>query len=184
MPAQEAWGSLAIQVAKALGAWVATTVGARNLELVRALGADLAIDYAEQRFESAVRECDVVLDTLAGPVQHRSFGVLKPGGILVDVAGMPTAAFARRWGLNPVMVLALAWMTRRSTALAKARGVRYEYLFMEPSGRQLESLAALVAQGRLKPVLDRIFPFERVAEAIAEVEGGHATGKVVVRMDD
>lgn len=177
-------GSLAIQVAKALGAWVATTVGARNLELVRALGADLAIDYAEQRFESAVRECDVVLDTLAGPVQHRSFGVLKPGGILVDVAGMPTAAFARRWGLNPVMVLALAWMTRRSTALAKARGVRYEYLFMEPSGRQLESLAALVAQGRLKPVLDRIFPFERVAEAIAEVEGGHATGKVVVRMDD
>ncbi len=177
-------GSLAIQIAKARGAFVATTAGARNLDLVRSLGADLAIDYAKERFEDVVRDYDAVFDTLAGEVQHRSFGVLKLGGILVDVAGMPTAAFARRWGLNPVLVLALAWMTRKSTALARRRGVRHEYLFMEPDGKQLEELSALVGAGKLRPVIERVFPFERIAEAIAEVEGGHANGKVVVRIAD
>lgn len=176
-------GSLAIQIAKARGAFVAATAGARNLDLVRSLGADRVIDYAKERFEDALRELDVVFDTIAGDVQHRSFAVLKRGGILIDVAGMPTPAFARRWGLNPLVTFALRWMTRRSAALARTRGVRYEYLFMEPSGTQLEALSALVAEGKLRPVLGRVFPFERIAEAIAEVEGGHATGKVVVRMD-
>lgn len=175
-------GSLAIQIAKHCGAFVATTVGTRNVALARELGADLAIDYRTQRFEDFVRDYDMVFSTLAGDVLRRSFAVLRRGGVLVDIAGLPTAAFARRWGLNTLLVLALGWMTRKETALARRHGVRYEYLFMTASGAQLDRLSALIDAGAIRPVIDRVFPFGQVREAIAHVEAGHATGKVVVSM--
>jgi alcohol dehydrogenase len=175
-------GSIAIQLARHLGATVFTTVGRRNVDLVKRLGADVAIDYRSERFEEVARECDVVLDSAGGDTLLRSFACARPGGVVVSVGGTPSAAFARRWGLNPLLVLALGIMSRKATAAARRRGVRYEYLFMRADGEQLREITRLVEAGAIAPVVDRTFPLAQVRDALAHSEAGHATGKVVVEV--
>ena len=173
-------GTFAIQLAKHLGATVATTASAKNHELVRSLGADVAIDYRTTRFEAVARDQDVVFDTQGGETLMRSFESVKPGGVVVTVGGVPDGKFARAWGVSLPIVWALTFMTRKITAAAKKKGARFEYLFMSPSGEQLTEIARLVDQGLLKPILDRRFPFDATREALAYVESGRAVGKVVV----
>jgi alcohol dehydrogenase len=177
-------GTFAIQLAKHLGARVATTAGARNHALVKSLGADVVIDYQTSRFEAVVKDQDVVLDTQGGDTLLRSFEVVKPGGVVVTIGGRPDGKFARAWGLSLPLVWILGFLNRRVDRLARKRRVRFEYLFMRASGEQLERLGALVEQGVIKPVLDRVFPFEAAAEAISYMESGRAVGKVVIRVAD
>jgi alcohol dehydrogenase len=177
-------GTFAIQLAKHLGARVATTAGAKNHALVKSLGADVAIDYQTSRFEAVAKDLDVVLDTQGGDTLLRSFEVVKPGGVVVTIAGRPDGKFARAWGLSLPLVWILGFLNRKVDRLARKRRVRFEYLFMHASGEQLEKLAALVDQGAIKPVLDKTFPFEAAAEAISHVESGRAVGKVVIRVAD
>lgn len=173
-------GTFAIQLAKHLGAWVATTVGARNLELVRRLGADQAIDYRAEQFDEVLSDLDFVLDTQGGETLRRSFSTVKRGGCIVGIGGLPDAKFARAFRMNPLLVLALAFLSRKETRLAKERGVRYQYLFMHASGDQLSRIAELLDGGVIQPVVDRTWPLEQVREALAYVESGRATGKVVL----
>jgi alcohol dehydrogenase len=173
-------GTFAIQLARHLGATVATTASAKNHELVRSLGADLAIDYKTTRFEEVVRDQDVVFDTQGGETLLRSFRSVKRGGVVVTVGGVPDGKFARAWGVSLPIIWALTFMTRKITAAAKQCGARFEYLFMHPSGDQLAEIGKLVAQGALKPILDRRFPFDATREAVAYVESGKAVGKVIV----
>lgn len=175
-------GSFAIQLARHAGATVATTVGARNADLARRLGADIVIDYRTQRFEEVVSGQDLVFDTQAGDIRHRSFAVLKRGGVLVSIAGKPDSRLARQWGLNPLLGVLLDFLARKTLRLAKRHGVRYEYLFMHPSGEQLAQLGRLLEAGSVRPVVDKVFPLEQVREALAYSEAGHATGKVVVEV--
>ena len=175
-------GTFALQLARHTGAEVYTTASARHHELVTRLGADVAIDYRQQRFEDVARDCDVVFDTQGGETLLRSFSCVRPGGVVISVGGVPDAKFARAWGLNPLLVFALRVMTRKVTAAAKRRGARFEYLFMRASGEQLARIAALVEQGTIKPVIDRTFPLAQVADALAYSESGHATGKVVLEV--
>ena len=177
-------GTFAIQLAKHLGARVATTAGAKNHSLVKSLGADVAIDYQTNRFEAVVEDQDVVLDTQGGDTLLRSFAVVKPGGVVVTLGGRPDGKFARAWGLSLPLVWILGFLNRKVDRLAREKSVRFEYLFMHASGEQLERLGALVDQGVIQPVLDQIFPFEAAAEAIAYVESGRAVGKVVIRVAD
>jgi alcohol dehydrogenase len=172
-------GTFAIQLGKWLGAEVLTTVGARNVDLVKSLGADRAIDYRTERFEDA-GEVDFVLDTQGGGTLHRSIGIVKPGGTVVSIGGLPDAKFARAWGLNTFYVLALGWMTRKETRLSRARGVHYEYLFMRADGEALARIGGLVDEGVIRPIVDRTFALEHAKDALAYVEGGRAVGKVVV----
>jgi len=173
-------GTFAIQLAKHLGAEVATTVGQRNAALVRELGADVVIDYRTQRFEDVVRDCDLVFDTQGEGTLLRSFDVVKRGGVVVTVGGKPDAKFAKAWGVSPLIVLLLRVLMRKPTRLARQRGVRFEYLFMHADGAQLAHLAEIVDAGHVKPVIDRTFPLAEVKDALAYVEAGRATGKVVV----
>lgn len=175
-------GTFALQFARQAGLAVATTVGARNMELARSLGADTVIDYQARRFEDCVSDCDLVFDTQAGDIQHRSFAVLKRGGVLVSIAGKPDGRLAREWGLNPLLGMLLDFLSRKTLRLAKQHGVRYEYLFMHPSGAQLEEIGRLLAAGSVRPVIDRVFPLAQAREALAYSEAGHATGKVVVEV--
>jgi NADPH:quinone reductase-like Zn-dependent oxidoreductase len=177
-------GTFAIQLAKHLGAHVATTAGAKNHALVKSLGADVAIDYETTRFEAVAKDQDVVLDTQGGETLLRSFQVVKPGGVVVTIGGRPDGKFARAWGLTRPLVWILGFLNRKVDRLARERHVRFEYLFMHASGEQLGRLGALVDQGAIKPVLDRVFPFESAAEAISYVESGRAVGKVVIRVAD
>lgn len=173
-------GTVAIQLAKHLGAFVATTTSTANVEWVKALGADVVIDYKQQNFESVLHDYDVVLNSLGADVLEKSLKVLKPGGQLISISGPPTAQFAQEqglsWPLQQVMRL-LSFAIRRK---ARKRDVNYAFVFMRANGAQLQQISSLVAAGIIKPVIDRTLPFESTAEALSYVEQGRAKGKVVV----
>lgn len=174
-------GSTAIQLAKHLGAYVATTANGRDSEKLRGLGADEVIDYTQADFARSLSGYDLVLDSLGGDNLRKSLTVLKPGGLAISVVGPPDGAFAeqlRKPFLKPVM----GFLSRRIRAQARALGVRYSFLFMRADGEQLKALAALYDAGALRPVVGRTFPFDRTLDAIAYVEQGHAKGKIVVTM--
>ncbi|MEU4563604.1 NADP-dependent oxidoreductase [Actinoplanes sp. NPDC023936] len=177
-------GTIAIQLAKHLGAQVATTASSAKTDLVRTLGADVVIDYTKQPFATVLRDYDVVLDTVGGDTLDQSLRVLKPGGIVVSVAGPPDPAFARQAGANPVVRLAIAALSFRIRRRARRLGVRYSYLFMRASGDQLREITTLIDAGTIRPSVDRAFDFASTREALAYVEEGRAkAGKVVIRMD-
>ena len=175
-------GTVAIQLARYLGATVFTTVGQRNMELVKRLGADVPIDYRTTRFEDVARDCDLVLDSAGGDTLIRCFECVKPGGVVVSIGSTPSAAFARSWGFNPIIVLAIRVMSRKATAAARRHEARYEYLFMRPDGEQLEEITRLVESGVIKPLVDKVFPLEQVRDALAYSESGRATGNVVIKV--
>ena len=173
-------GSVAIQLARHLGATVFTTVGQRNMDLVKRLGADVPIDYRGARVEDVAKDCDVVLDSAGGDTLVKSFECVKPGGVVVSIGNTPTAAFARSWGLNPIIVLAISVMSRKANAAARRHKARYEYLFSRADGAQLSEITRLVERGAIKPLVDKVFPLEQVRDALAYSESGRATGKVVI----
>lgn len=176
-------GTIAIQLAKHLGAHVATTASTSKTELVKSLGADVVVDYRKQAFETVLRDYDVVLDTVGGDTLDKSMQVLKPGGIVISIAGPPDPAFARQAGANPVIRLAIAALSFRIRQRARRHHITYSYLFMKASGDQLRELTALLDAGTIRPVVDQVFDFASTREALAHVEQGRAkAGKVVVRM--
>jgi NADPH:quinone reductase-like Zn-dependent oxidoreductase len=174
-------GSTVVQLARHLGAYVATTASGKDAERLRGLGADEVIDYAKTNFAEQLSGYDVVLDSLGGENLRKSLTVLRPGGLAISVVGPPDAAFAAQLGqslLKPVMAL-LSYTVR---AKARKLGVRYSFFFMRADGAQLKTLASLYDSGKLRPVVDRTFPFDETLEALAHVEQGRAKGKVVVAM--
>lgn len=175
-------GTFAIQLAKHVGAFVATTTSTANVEWVKRLGADVVIDYRKVDFEKILHDYDVVLNSVDGKTLEKSLEVLRPGGKLISISGPPDPDFARElgssWVLGPVMRL-LSYRIRKK---ARHRGVGYSFLFMRASGDQLREIGALIDSGAIRPVVDRVFDFESTKEAMAYVETGRAKGKVVVRM--
>jgi NADPH:quinone reductase-like Zn-dependent oxidoreductase len=172
-------GSTVVQVARHLGAYVATTARTNDVETVRALGADEVIDFTQRDFAEVLAGYDVVLDTLGGGNLAKSLTVLRRGGLAISVVGPPDPVFAAQVGqplLSPVMSL----LSRKVRKQAKKLGVRYSFFFMKANGEQLTALAALYDNGTLQPVLDRTFPFDQTLEAMAYVEQGRANGKIVV----
>ncbi|MBB4573281.1 NADP-dependent oxidoreductase [Rhizobium sp. MC63] len=173
-------GTFAIQLAKHLGATVATTTSAKNAELARSLGADVVIDYKTQDFEKILSGYDLVLNSQDPKTLEKSLGVLKPGGRLISISGPPEPAFARELGLNLFLKLVLWLLSRGVRKKAKHLGVAYSFLFMRAEGRQLGEIARLIEQGLIRPVVDKVFPFEQTGDALAYVETGRAKGKVVI----
>lgn len=173
-------GSIAIQLAKHLGAHVATTASSRNADFVRALGADEVIDYRSQDFEKQLSGYDLVLDSLGGENLEKSLRILRPGGTAIGISGPPDPAFAKRVGLNPLLRLAIGVLSRKIRAQAKKLGVTYEFLFMSASGDQLREIASLVDDGILRPVVGSTFPFDETPSALAALASGGIRGKVVI----
>lgn len=175
-------GAIAIQLAKHLGAFVATTTGTSNVEWVKALGADVVIDYRKQDFETVLHGYDVVLNSLGNEVLEKSLRVLKPGGQLISISGPPAPAFATEQGLSWGLKQVMRFLSRRIRKQAKQKGVSYAFVFMRASGEQLDDISALIESGIIKPVVDRVFPFDATADALSYVETGRAKGKVVVKL--
>lgn len=172
-------GSTAIQVARHLGAHVATTARGSDETRVRDLGASEVIDYTRADFAEVLSGYDVVLDSLGGDNLIKSLSVLRPGGLAISVVGPPDATFAEQIG-RPFLKPVVALLSRKVRARARKLGVRYAFLFMRADGARLKALAALYDAGALRPVLDRTFPFDETLEAMAYVEQGRAKGKIVV----
>ncbi|MFI0820501.1 NADP-dependent oxidoreductase [Streptomyces sp. NPDC021098] len=176
-------GTIAIQLAKQLGAHVATTASTAKADLVKGLGADIVVDYKKQAFETLLDGYDVVLDTLGGQTLKKSLQVLKPGGMVIGIAGPPDAAFARELNANAILRLVMSALSFTTRRRAERRRVTYSFLFMKASGDQLRELTPLIDAGKIRPVVDRVFPFEETREAMEYVEKGRAkSGKVVVAM--
>ena len=176
-------GTFAIQIAKWLGAEIATTASPRGAALVRSLGADTVVDYTSQKFEAVLGEFDAGFDLIGGETLERMFSIIKPGGRVVSVAGVPEPQMALKdLGGRRLLAMVFWVMSIKIRALARRADVTYRALFMHPSGADLALLAGLIDQGRLKVTIDRIFPFSDIGEAFALLESGRAKGKIVVTM--
>jgi NADPH:quinone reductase-like Zn-dependent oxidoreductase len=175
-------GTFAIQLAKHLGATVATTTSAANVALVKSLGADVVIDYKTQDFEDVLRDYDVVLNSQDGKTLEKSLRVLKRGGKLVSISGPPDPEFGKDIGAHGFVKLVLRLLSSGIRRRAKSRGVDYSFLFMKANGSQLREITRLFDAGVVRPVLDRVFPFESTNDALAYIEAGRAKGKVVIKV--
>lgn len=175
-------GTIAIQLAKHLGAFVATTTSTSNIGWIQALGADVVIDYKKQDFAAELHDYDVVLNSLGSDELEKSLQVLKPGGHLISISGPPTPEFASdrklAWPVKQVLRLLSHGIRKR----AGRRGVTYTFVFMRAEGDQLSEITSLIESGALRPTVDRVFPLDATADALAYVEQGRAKGKVVVKV--
>ena len=175
-------GTFAIQLAKHLGAKVGTTTSTGNVDLVRSLGADEVVDYKQQEFEEVLRDYDAVLGTVKGDALQKSLRILKPKSKIVSLVGPPDTAFARARGMNFFMVFVMWLLSWKMKRLAKKRGAEYSFLFAYPDGKQLAEISELLKEGGIRPVIDKVFPFDQAKEALAYLETGRAKGKVVVKV--
>lgn len=177
-------GSIAIQLAKHLGATVATTTSEKNIPWVKALGADTIIDYKTMDFEQELKDYDVVLDTQGGKTLEKSLNVLKRGGRLISISGLPDKNFAEaikaNWFLKCVIPL-LSWSIRHK---AKKRDISYSFLFMQPNGQQLSEISKLVESGKINPVVDKTYTFSEIKDAFHYVNTGRAKGKVILKISE
>jgi NADPH:quinone reductase-like Zn-dependent oxidoreductase len=151
-------GSLVVQLAKWKGARVIGTSSGANAELLRNLGVDQHVDYTTQRFEDVVHGVDAVFDTIGGDTQTRSWGVLKPGGVLLSIVSRP------------------------DEEAAKAHGARAAFVFIAPSAKQLTTLAQLVDENKLKPIVTDVMPLVAARKAHELSQGGHVRGKIVLEV--
>ena len=151
-------GHLAVQLAKERGAQVIGTASARNHDFLRKLGAEQIIDYKTVRFEEAVQPVDVVIDTMGGEIQERSWKVLKRGGVLVSIVSPPSAE------------------------IATAHGVRQAFVLTQPNAGQLAEIAKLVDADKLKAIVETIMPLSDATRAQEVSERGHTRGKIVLRV--
>ncbi len=175
-------GTFAIQLAKVLGAKVGTTTSTGNVDWVRGLGADEVVDYKKQEFETVLRDYDAVLGTVRGDALLKSLRILKPHSTIASLIGPPDAAFARARGMNAFFRFVFGLLSRKIIGQGKKRGVAYSFLFVHPDGGQLTEIGKLFEAGRIRTVVDKVFPFDQTKEALAYLEKGRAKGKVVVQM--
>lgn len=175
-------GSFAIQLAKHLGATVATTTGTTNIELVSNLGADVVVDYKTQDFETVLRDYDVVLNSQDSKTLEKSLRILKRGGELISISGPPDPEFGREIGAGGLVRLVMRMLSTGVRRRARRLDVGYSFLFMKASGSQLHEITRLIDAAAIRPMLDRVFPFASTNEALAYVEAGHAKGKVVIKL--
>ena len=174
-------GSISIQIAKSLGAFVATNTSGKNVEWVKSLGADVVIDYTREDFADVLRDYDVVFDTMGGEALTKAFSILKRGGKLVSIAAKaPTVDAAKEMGLNKIVQTVLWFVNRPMAKLSQKYGVDYHYIFMHADGKQLAHIGELTRQGVLKPIVDKTFTLAQYKEAFDAVQSGRSRGKVVV----
>lgn len=175
-------GTFAIQLAKHLGAQVGTTTSTGNVDLVRSLGADEVVDYKIQEFEDVLHDYDAVLGTVRGDALEKSLQILKPDSTIVSLVGPPDAAFARARGMNFFMRFVFGMLSRKIIGKAKKRDAAYAFMFVRPDGRQLADIGELLETSRIRPVIDKVFPFDQAVNGLAYLKEGRAKGKVVVAM--
>lgn len=169
-------GSFAIQYAKAKGAYVYTTTSTKNVGWVKALGADRVIDYKTEDYKSIAKDVDIVFDTLGKNYSLESFEIVKKGGIVVSVVGPLDEVSAKMFGMADYKL---------PEALAKAsreKDAAYKFIFMHPNGEHLNEIKSLVEDEKIKPIIDKVYPFSEGVEAFMHLATGRAKGKIVIKI--
>ena len=169
-------GSFAVQYAKAKGAYVYTTTGTDNVQWVKALGADKVIDYKTEDYKTIVKDVDIVFDTLGKEYTLDAFGLIKTGGKVVSIMGPLDKEGAELFQMKDYK------MPQELRDLIKSKDATYKYIWMHPDGEELGQIKTLVEEGKIKPVIDKVYPFSQSAEALAHLASGRAKGKIVVKI--
>jgi alcohol dehydrogenase len=175
-------GTFAIQYAKYLGMHVTATTSSRNAEFVRDLGADVVISYDKSDYRNEPANYDIVLDTLGGDFTLDAFGVTNRGGTVVSIVGPPDHQFGSQVGAGLLARSVMRFMGRKVFAASRKTGVTYHRFLTTSDGEQLAEIARLVDQGHIRPIVDRILPFDELPQALAYLATGRARGKVVISM--
>jgi len=175
-------GTVAIQLAKHLGATVATTASEKSFGLLKSLGADALIDYKNQDFEKILKDYDVVLNSQDNKTLEKSLRILKPNGKAISISGPPTPDFANAIGAPWLIKALISLLSSGIRKKAAKLGVQYSFLFMRADGMQLKEITKLIESGVINPVIDKTFPFEKTNEALTYVESGRAKGKVIIKV--
>ncbi|KRA70711.1 NADPH:quinone oxidoreductase [Lysobacter sp. Root667] len=175
-------GTFAIQLAKHLGATVATTTSTENVDWVKSLGADVVVDYRKEDYTKVLSGYDVVLNSLGKDTLEQSLKVLKPGGMLISISGPPDVAFAREAGLNGFLRQVMRLLSFGIRSKARRHGIGYSFVFMRANGEQLGKISSLIESGIVRPIMDRVFPFQATNEAMDYLATGRVKGKVVVKV--
>jgi len=175
-------GTIAIQLARHIGATVATTASVANADMLKGLGADIVIDYKKDDFSTKLKGYDLVLDTQGGDTLKKSLSVLKPGGKLVGIAGPPDPDFGKLRGMNGFVRVVMRLLSYGIRKAARRSGASYSFHFMTANGQQLSEITRLIEAGHIRPVVDRVFPFDETRQALDYVETGRTKGKVVIKV--
>ena len=175
-------GTIAIQLAKHLGAYVTATTSTKNVDMVKKLGTDEVIDYTKENFQEQGKQFDVVYDTLGGEHTLNSFKMLKPGGRVISIAGDLDDITAKQLKLNRFIRFLLSLKVKKVINTASKLDASYRFHLMSPNGNQLRKLAELYESEIIKPIIDKTYIFEESIQALKYLSQGHAKGKVVVKM--
>lgn len=175
-------GTMAIQLAKYFGATVATTASRRSFDLLKELGADVIIDYKNDDFESQLSNYDIVLNSQDKNTLEKSLRILRSGGKLISISGPPTPDFAKEIGAPWFVKIILYLLSANIRKKAKNRGIDFSFLFMKANGEQLSKITDLIEANIIKPVVEKIYPFDQTNDALSYVESGRAKGKVVIQV--
>ncbi len=173
-------GTFAVQLAKHFGAYVASNCSAKNVDFVKSLGASEVYDYKSEDFSAGLSNYDLVYDTMGGETQKKAFSILKKGGKLISLVGPPTPAFVKEEGLGALLYMGSALLSAKTRLQAALRRVHYEFFLMTPTGDTLGKIGELLEKGDIRPVVDKVYSFDKADQAMAYLEKGHARGKVVV----
>lgn len=175
-------GTFAIQYAKALGLQVTTTASSKNAAWVKALGADEVVCYDRENYLDRGATYDIVYDTLGQNYTTDAFKVVKRGGVVVSIAGGPDKQLAEQVNAGWFLRLVMSFMSRRVYELAERTGASYYRFLTKSNGAQLADIAALIEAGKIKAIIDKVYPFTQIIEAMIYAAGGRVKGKVVVQM--
>lgn len=175
-------GTIAIQLAKHLGATVATTTSTDNIDWVKELGADIVINYKTQDFESILKDYDLVLNSQDAKTLEKSMNILKPKGKVISISGPPDVTFAKEIGLSWFLKIVFSLLSNKVRKQAKKRNIDYSFLFMKADGKQLSEIGKLIEADVIRPVVEKVFSFDEMNEALTYVASGRAKGKVVVKI--
>lgn len=177
-------GTFAIQLAKIRGAEVWTTTSEKNEGLVKSLGADHVVNYRKVHPWEVLNNMNFVFDTLGGDDLFKIFNVVKPGGWVVSISGLPDGETAKEMDLGFFKRFVLKLVGFKANLSAAVKKNHYKFLFMKPNGAQLTQIKEFVEQGKIRPVIDSVFPLSNIQEAIAHSESGRARGKIVIKVAD
>ena len=177
-------GAMAIPIAKDLGLHIITSGSEKNRQRVMDLGGSEFIDYKTQDYSEILSDVDYVLDTLGESELEKEFKILKPGGILVSLKGLPNEEFAKRMGLSTVKKLLFKFAGRKFDKLASKKNQKYYFLFVESNGKQLEQVSRIFEEKNIKPSIDTIFEFHDVNKSMDKVDKGGSKGKTLIKIGD
>ena len=175
-------GAMAIPIAKDLGLHIITSGSEKNRQRVMDLGVSEFIDYKTQDYSEILSDVDYVLDTLGESELEKEFKILKPGGILVSLKGLPNEEFAKRMGLSTVKKLLFKFAGRKFDKLASKKNQKYYFLFVESNGKQLEQVSRIFEEKNIKPSIDTIFELSDVNKAMDKVDKGGSKGKTLIKI--